>query len=100
MFVAGSLATTKRDKIRVAQLRLTIFSQQIPAKVPLQHQGLSSFKPSKGIDEMQSCEEVARGFFVACRNTSIELDAIEKTLDATALSIECEVAGSLSYSVL
>lgn len=45
---------------------------------------------------MQSCEEVSRGFFVACRNTSIVLDAIEEALDEIALGIECEVAGSLN----
>ena len=40
---------------------------------------------------MQSGKEVARGLFVACRDTSIMLDSIEESLDEITLGVECEV---------
>ena len=48
---------------------------------------------------MQPGQEVACGFFVACRDTSIMLDGIEETLDKITLGVECEVAGSFDFSV-
>ena len=48
---------------------------------------------------MQSGKEVARGLFVACRDTSIMLDGIEETLDEIALGIECKVAVPFDLAV-
>ncbi len=42
---------------------------------------------------MQSDKQVARGFFVSCRDGLIVLDGIEESLDEIALGIECKVAG-------
>jgi len=42
---------------------------------------------------MQPGEEVARGFLVVCRDTSVMLDGIQESLDEIALGVECEVAG-------
>ena len=43
---------------------------------------------------MQPGQEVAGGFLVACRDTSIMLDGIEEPLDEITLGVEGEVAGS------
>jgi len=61
-------------------------------------EGRSSFEPSECADQVQSGKEVARGFFVACRDTSIMLDGIEESLDEIALGVKCEVAGPLDLA--
>ena len=48
---------------------------------------------------MQSDKEVARGLFVACRDTSIMLAGIEEPLDEISLGIGCEVAGPSDLAV-
>ena len=60
---------------------------------------MSSFEPSEGADEMESCEEVAGGFFITGCDTSEVLDGIEEALDEIALGIKCEVAIALDLSV-
>ena len=54
---------------------------------------MSSFEPGQGADQMQSGEEIARGFFVAGRDASSELfDELKETLDEVGLGVEGEVA--------
>ncbi len=48
---------------------------------------------------MEPGKEVARGLFVACRDTSIMLDGIEESLDEISLGIECEVAVPFDLAV-
>ena len=53
---------------------------------------MSSFEPSEGASEMDSCEEVSSGFFVAGCDGSELFESIEETLDEVAFGVEGEVA--------
>jgi hypothetical protein len=48
---------------------------------------------------MQPGQEVARGLFVACRDTSKVFDGIEESLDEISLGIEREVAVPFDLAV-
>ncbi len=48
---------------------------------------------------MESGKEVARGLFVACRDTSIMLDGVEESLDEIAFGVKCEVAVPFDLAV-
>ena len=54
--------------------------------------GLSSFEPSQGADEVDACEDVSGGLFVAGCDGAKVLDVVEETFDEVALAIEREVA--------
>ena len=53
---------------------------------------MSSFEPGKGADQMQACEEVASGFFVAGCDAPELFDKIEEAFDQIAFGVEDEVA--------
>ena len=53
---------------------------------------MSSFEPDERAGEVDSCEEVSCGFFVACCNAPEVFDGVEETLDEIALGIERVVA--------
>ncbi len=60
---------------------------------------MSSFEPSERADEVETCEEVARGLLVTCRDCAELLDDIEEALDQVSLAAEREIAGSLGLAV-
>jgi hypothetical protein len=51
------------------------------------NQGVSSFKPSQGADQMEAREKVAGGFFIARGDASKLFDVLEKTFDQVAFGI-------------
>ena len=55
-------------------------------------QGLSSFEPSQGADEVDAREEVSSSLFVARCDGAKVLDDVEETVDEVALAIERKVA--------
>src|ERR687885_1076474 len=50
--------------------------------------GLSSFEPSQGADEVDACEEISGGLFVAGCDGAKVLDVVEETFHEVALAIE------------
>ena len=60
---------------------------------------MSSFEPSQRAGEVNACEKVSGGFFVACCNASEVFDCVEEALDEIALGIECEVAVTFGLAV-
>ena len=60
---------------------------------------MSSFKPRQCADEMDTCEEVSGGFFVARCNTPEVFDVIEEALDEITFGIERIVAFALNLAV-
>jgi hypothetical protein len=55
-------------------------------------EGLSSFEPSQGADEVDAREEVSSGLFLAGCDGAKVLDDVEETFDEVALAIERKVA--------
>jgi hypothetical protein len=53
---------------------------------------VSSFKPSKRANQLQTRGEIAGGFLVTCGDTSELFDELEETFDQIALAIKGEIA--------
>ena len=60
---------------------------------------MPSFKPSHGASQMDACQKVSRGFFVACGDGAKVLDDIEEPFDKIAFAIEREIAFALDLAV-
>ena len=53
---------------------------------------MSSFEPSQGANELQSCEKIARGLFVARGDATEVFDELEESFDQIALAVKREIA--------
>jgi hypothetical protein len=60
---------------------------------------VSSFEPSECADQVQACEEIARGLFVAGRDAAELFDEIEEALDEVALGVEREIALAFDLAI-
>lgn len=48
---------------------------------------------------MKAREEIASGFFVACRDASELFDILKETFDQITLPIEGEIAGAFDFAI-
>jgi hypothetical protein len=53
---------------------------------------VSSFEPSQGANELQSCEKIALGLFVARGDATELFDELEESFDQIALPVKREIA--------
>ena len=60
---------------------------------------MSSFKPDERAHEMQSGQEISRGFFVARGDGPEVFDDVEETLHKIAFAVEREVAIALDLAI-
>jgi hypothetical protein len=60
---------------------------------------VSSFEPSERANELQSCQEIAGGLFVASSDAAELFDELEESFDQIAFGVEGEIAIAFDFAI-
>ena len=60
---------------------------------------MSSFEPSERANELQSCQEIAGGLFVASSDAAELFDELEESFDQIAFGVEGEIAIAFDFAI-